>query len=151
MDYYYENTKFNRKALSQVYGIMCDYDEEDLEKLPLKFRKFVEANRDKEYDFTIYDVEEDNSNLLEETKQILAYIYTNFLGTPEEKEVLKKLEDIQYEKSKKNYEINFYEKKEQAIEETLENTKQEKQLTEYKESFFTKILNSIKRFFSFRK
>ena len=65
--------------------------------------------------------------------------------------MLKKLEKIQYEKNKKNYEINFNEKKEQAIEETLENTKQETQLTEYKESFFTKILNSIKRFFSFRK
>ena len=55
MSYYVKDTKFNRQALSQVYGILCDYDEEDLDRIPLNIRNVIEDNRDMEYDFTIDD------------------------------------------------------------------------------------------------
>ena len=155
MSYYVENIRFNRRALSQVYGIMCDYEEEDLEKIPENIRNLIKDNRDTDYDFNIDDVEENNANLLEETKKILAYLYTDFLSTQEEREVLKQLENIQYENSIKKYEIDFNKQEEKQqdditnIEETKEiDNANEFKMIEYKESIFTKIFNSIKRFFA---
>ena len=147
MNYYVKNTKFNRKALSQVYGILSDFDDEDIEKIPLEIRCVISDNKDEDYSFSIDDVNDDNSNLLDETKEILTYLYTEFLATEEEKNVLKKLEKIQ---SKPNvatdnnqYEDwNFYNKNKEENEE-----RKVVDLVEYKESLFSKIIHKIKKFF----
>lgn len=151
MSYYVENIKFDRRALSQVYGIICDYDEEDYEKIPKNIRAAIEDNRAIDYDFTIDDVEENNSNLMDDTKKILAYLYTNFLSTPEEKEVLKKLEYVQYQNSRAKYNINFPNANIKDNEEDKTNSKENLSLVEYKESFLTKIFNKIKNLFTINK
>ena len=145
MNYYVKDIKFNRQALSQVYGIMCDYDDEDLEKIPLNVRSLIEANRDFEYNFTINDVDENNKNLLEQTKQILTYLYTNFLSTSEERDVLKRLEYVQYQNSRKYNEVRI-DNENQAIKNIIKSN-EKTSMVEYKENIFKRIFNAIKRFF----
>lgn len=144
--YYVENIKFDRKALTEVYEMLMEY-EDGIENVPENILKVIEDNRDKEYVFDINEIE--NIELMEETKRILTYIYTEFLSTGEEHEVLKQMEKMQYEKRKeleltsiqesKNSDEIFSSRKEEN-DETLEI----KELpVEYKESVIKKIINKI--------
>ena len=145
LNYYNPNIKCDRKALTEVYEILEDF-ENAREVIPEKYYYVIEDNMDKEYEFDIEEIE--CENLREDTKKIITYLYTYFLGTPEEREVLQKLEKIQSEKKKNEYEISFNNNQETIAEETEEKIEEQNmQMTQYKESIFTKILNSIKRFF----
>lgn len=149
LNYYNPNIKCDRRALTEVYEILEDF-ENAREVIPEKYYYVIEDNMDKEYEFDIEEVE--CKNLREDTKRIITYLYTYFLGTTEEREVLQKLEKIQSVKKKKEDEISFYKNQEsysEKLEEKTEelNEEQNMQMTQYKESIFTKILYSIKRFF----
>ena len=91
-NYYCKNINIDRKALSEVYMILEQYNEKD--KIPKKYLWVIEDNMDREYLHKIDDVF--SQILMEDTKKIITYIYTNFLSTPEERENLKALEKIQH-------------------------------------------------------
>ena len=154
LNYYNPNTRFNRKALTEVWEILNNY-EEGIDKIPPKYLWVIEDNMDKDYIFFTDDF--DVSVLREDTKKILTYLYTNFLSTPEEKSVLKKIEEIQYkEKLEKNIsqkvETNYSIFNKNNIEEKVEVEKAENKETknnlpiEYEESVLKKILIKIKMF-----
>ena len=154
LNYYNPNTRFNRKALTEVWEILNNY-EEGIDKIPPKYLWVIEDNMDKDYIFFTDDF--DVSVLREDTKKILTYLYTNFLSTTEEKSVLKKIEEIQYkEKLEKNksqkVETNYSIFNKNNIEEKVEVEKTENKETknklpiEYEESVLKKILIKIKMF-----
>ena len=144
--YYIENTKFSRIALAQVYEILIEY-EDGIENVPENVIKFLDDNRDKEYildygdDLEIFKLEKDAENLL-------IYIYTKYLASEEEKNVLEKMAKIQCEQKQKEkqeqYNIDIFNlEKEEHIEEMQEVTLP----VEYKESIIKKILKFIKMVF----
>ena len=147
--YYSENIKFDRKALTQVYEILIEY-EDSIENIPKNMMKVIENNRDKEYVFDINEIE--NIELMEDTKRILTYIYTEFLSIGEEHEILKQMEKMQYEKRKqlelngvqesKNIDEIFSSKKEDA---EIKNLEIKELPVKYKESVIKKIINRILR------
>ena len=94
VNYYNKNIKFDRKALTEVYEILKEY-EEVIDEIPEKYLWVIEDNMDKDYVFIIDDFE--TIELRKDTKKIITYLYTNFLSTSEERSVLKQLEKIQYE------------------------------------------------------
>lgn len=149
VSYYSENIKFNRKALTEVYEILMEY-EDGIYNIPENIMKVIEDNRDKEYVFDINEIE--NIELMEDTKRILTYLYTEFLSTGEEHEILKQMEKVQYEK-RKELELNeiqeskdideiFSSKKEDA---EIKNLEIKELPVEYKESVIKQIINRILR------
>ena len=97
--YYIENTKFSRIALAQVYEILMEY-EDGIESIPKNVMKFLEDNRDKEYIFKDFD-DLENAVLEQDAEKLLIYIYTKYLATPEERDVLEQLDKAQYEEKQK--------------------------------------------------
>lgn len=148
INYYNPNIKCDRRALTEVYEILEDF-ENAREVIPEKYYYVIEDNMDREYEFNVEEVE--SKDLLEDTKRIITYLYTYFLGTEEEKEVLQKLEKIQSHKNEKEYEINFNKNQEYSIEvlkgKTTKIEEPEMQMIKYKENIFTKICNGIKNIF----
>ena len=75
------------KAFTEVYEILKVTPIELTSKIPTKFRKIIEENRDKEYRFQLEE-SFDEKDLKEETIVILGLIYRDFLADPEEREEL---------------------------------------------------------------
>ena len=150
VSYYNKNIKFDRKALTEVYEILKEY-EEGIDEIPEKYLWVIEDNMDKDYVFIIDDFE--TIELRKDTKKIITYLYTNFLATSEERSVLKQLEKIQYEEriakeNKQKQEITYpifnKNKLEEKVE--IEDKNNDNLPMEYKESLFKNILNQIKDF-----
>lgn len=150
VSYYNKNIKFDRKALTEVYEILKEY-EEGIDEIPEKYLWVIEDNMDKDYVFIIDDFE--TIELRKDTKKIITYLYTNFLSTSEERSVLKQLEKIQYEEriakeNKQKQEITYpifnKNKLEEKVE--IEDKNNDNLPMEYKESLFKNILNKIKDF-----
>lgn len=87
------------KALKEVYIILENSEEKVKQKIPENFKKFIIKNMDKEYNANInfnYATWEDT--IMEETQQILAIIYRDYLVTKEEREKLLKEESEEEKK-----------------------------------------------------
>ena len=144
INYYNKNIKFNRQALKEVYEIITDYEEEDLERIPEKIIKVIEDNMDKDYIFDIDNLE--NIELLPDTKRIITHLYTEFVAQGEEREVLKQIEKIQREQyiaNKKQSHENIFENAFPKEEKNI--SKENLPVVKEKEGLFEKIRNFIKR------
>lgn len=144
--YYIENTKFSRTALAQVYEILIEY-EDGIENVPERIIRFLDDNRDKEYIFD-YGDDLENFKLEKDAENLLIYIYTKYLASEEEKNVLENMAKIQYEQKQKEkqeqYKIDmFNSEKKDSVEEIQEINLP----VQYKKSIIKKILNFIKRIF----
>ena len=159
ISYYNKNIKFNRKALTEVWKILNEY-EDDISEIPEKYLYVIEDNMDKDYIFFVDDIEE--VGLREDTEKIITYLYTNFLSTPEERNILKQLEQLQYKekiKREKNNQIkedytvfkNQYNKDKVQFEDEAISSEatinKSKALVEYKENIFKKLIKIIKKIF----
>ncbi|MGN1297350.1 MAG: hypothetical protein ACI4VH_02815 [Clostridia bacterium] len=81
------------KALKEVYVILENSEEKIKRKIPENFKLFVSKNMDKEYIPNInFNNEAWEDTIMEETQQILAVIYRDYLVTKEEREELLKEE-----------------------------------------------------------
>lgn len=145
--YYIENTKFSRIALAQVYEILIEY-EDGIENVPENVIKFLDDNRDKEYVFD-YGDDLENFKLEKDAENLLIYIYTKYLASEEEKNVLENMAKIQYEQKQKE--------KQEQYKNDIFNAQKEKHIEEvqvinlpleYKESIIKKILKFIKKIFN---
>lgn len=138
-----------RQSLAEINFILHHTDDIYIQKIPLKFRKLLFENEDKNYKIE-FDVSKEFSewNLKPKTKSLLALIYKEYLCTPEQKEVYNsKLENNQQEKQKElieKYNLDDIFKKHIAEENTV---KDGVSLVEYKESIFKKFINKIKSIF----
>ena len=144
--YYIANTKFSRTALAQVYEILIEY-EDGIENVPENVIRFLDDNRDKEYVFD-YGDDLENFKLEKDAENLLIYIYTKYLASEEEKNVLENMAKIQYEQKQKErqeqYKLDIFNSdKEESVEEIQEINLP----VEYKESIIKKILKFIKRIF----
>ena len=146
ISYYNKNIKANRKALTEVYEILQAY-EDDIDEIPEKYMYVIEDNMDKDYIFSTEDLE--NIELLEDTKKILTYLYTNFLSTHEERTVLKQIEKIQYEKAQKQNNINHnvFEKRQINTNNNQQENVDLHPIVVEKQNIFTKIIKFIKNLF----
>ena len=136
-------------AFTEVYEILKVTPIELTSKIPSKFRKIIEENRDKEYKFQLEEPFNEK-DLKEETIVILGLIYRDFLADPEEKEELQlkdteKIKKVEEEmKQKYDMENVFNSRK---AKQRKENSQEEMGLVVYKEGFIKKIFNLIKGIF----
>lgn len=72
------------KAYKELYEILKNISSEDLSKIPKEVMRAIIDKKDDDYEFD-FNGDIDNSNLLEETRALLAVIYKKYWTTPEER------------------------------------------------------------------
>ena len=133
------------EALSEVSYVINKLEDYDKEKIPEKFRNFIEKNKLK------YDKVVDTKNLSEETYAILAIIYRKFLATKEEREELEK-EYIRKLKAEKDELTNKKYKKISYDFEVKEVNDKKDLIVECKvEKWYMKLFNKIKQLITLKK
>ena len=130
----------NKKALTEISEIISCMKPELKEKIPDEINEFIEQNKDDSYDFEYNKCIE----VLPETKAFLSVLLSEYIGSEKTKQKWKEY-DLEYitllEKEKsQNYTTDVFKKSET-------DKPVSPMLTEYKESFFQKIINKIKSFF----
>ena len=136
----------NRNAYTEVYTILQDLNTEEYNKIPPKIVKAIEENMNEEYEYELdEDLELKNQPMLPETKAILFNLFRDYLATSEQKEKIIKMQNEERQKSElkkqQQYNANVFQNK------TKENINQSKELIEYKENIFIKLINKIKSWF----
>lgn len=145
-----------RQCLTEVNFILQHTEETYLKKIPLKFRKFLLDNEDKNYKVN-FDVDKDFSEwkLKPKTKFLLALIYRDYFCNLEQKNIYDK--KIRENEQKREEELrekynpdNIFKKYIQGniIEEKV--TENEVALVEYKESIVKRFINKIKSIFNIK-
>lgn len=128
-------TSFDRRALTEVYNVLIMLDKENFDKIPKKMIQAIKNNMDTEYDVQWNEIE--NGNLLEDTEKILSVLYTDYLATPEEKNIIMQLENLRYK--------DCYPVFKNRVKK--ENINEEKELVQLKnENWFIKLFDKIKCF-----
>ena len=121
-DYHLNDFNFNRKALTEVYELLR-LDEESVKKIPLNIWRIIEDNRNIEYKIDIENM--DSNTMMTETKDIIIWLYMDYLASEEEKNVLENMAKMQYEQKQKEkqeqYKIDIFNSdKKDSIEEIQE-------------------------------
>ena len=86
-----EKTNNFSKACKELYICLKNIDVELFDKIPIELYRIILENLDKDYYFQ-YDCSKEfyEQNLLDETKNLLGYIYYNYWANEEEKFEFKK-------------------------------------------------------------
>ena len=146
------NTEY-REALVEVLEIINHLEEDEKSKIPSEIVEFYEKNKSKTYIPNINFEEEDISkyNIKNKTREILAWIYIDYLCDDEKKksEYIKKLRNNEYnyeEKKKKSFNQNTIFKNKQTQDLKNEQIQATKSMIKVeKQGWFSKILNKIKK------
>lgn len=140
-----DNIEYSR-ACSDVWYLLQNLNVKELSKIPQKLIETMYILKEDEYESKIdlnKPLEEQELSLA--TTGIIAFIYNNYLGTPEEKEEYKsKTQDYtNIVEQNKNYEIKFKDKIQTATEQN------KTEIIEYQKetNLFKKIINKIKKYF----
>lgn len=148
----------NRKnAYTEVYIILQDLNEEEYNKIPPEVIETLDANRNKEYEYELDDeLELKDQPMLPETKAILFNLFRDYLATPEQKEKIIRMQNEARQKNElkkqQMYNTDVFANKSinktiKVDENEVEANNEEKQIVEYKENVFKRILNKIKSLF----
>ena len=97
------NTKFDRRALAEVYEVIIMLENKDLKKIPEKLMDAIKLNKDNEYEVDFHNIE--NGEMLPDTIKILSTLYTYYLASDEEKNIIFKLINKKQEQIELNYPI----------------------------------------------
>ena len=148
----------NRKnAYTEVYTILQDLNEEEYNKIPPEVIETLDANRNKEYEYFLdNELELKDQPMLPETKAILFNIFRDYLATPEQKTKIIRMQNEARQKNElkkqQMYNTDVFANKSinkttKLNENEVKTNNNEKQIVEYKENIFKRILNKIKSLF----
>ena len=144
------------KRLTEVSEILKYLDEEDYNKIPKDFIELIENNKDKEYEWQ-YDETKSlkEQDVSRDTIVILSYINMEYLLNDEQKELMKKIYELNDEKRRQEEktsddkvgaedlfenDIKQYNIEKEEIDETAP-------LVPKNNSFFKRLVNKLKKLF----
>lgn len=130
------STKFDKKALAEVYEVLIMLDKKDLTKIPKRLVETIKLNKDNEYEVDFQDIED--GKILPDTIKILSTLYTYYLASEEEKNVIFKLINSKKEQHKVDYPI---------FKNRIVDIKEQNMMIVKKDNLLKKILYKIKKFF----
>ena len=141
-----------KESISEVLEILDYMEEEYKNKLPSKFLKFLQENKDNNYKNHINVNEDINSQITKnKTKAILGVIFYNFWCNEDERKefakILNENEAKKQEELSKNYNYDDLFKKSEKIEPIVN----EKLPVVVKKTWYQKIFNTLKRIFHIKK
>jgi len=143
-----------RNAYKEVDTILNCLSEEEYHKIPREIIEAIQANMNEDYEYFVdEDIDLKEQDMLPETKATLYNLFRDYLATPEQREkILKmqaedrqKLESLKQEKYNAD---NLFEKRENKVEEKMENTEM---ISAKEKSFWQKIIGKIKGLFGMNK
>ena len=141
--------KIFSKAYVEVLEILKYIPENEYKKVPLELIYNMQREADKEYKFEVTNFENfQEQKLLKETETILAVLFRDYWASKEQRQIILENEKndskiLEIEKTKKfNTENLFKSKEKDNYQKNIEETA----LVEFKENFFTKLLNAIMEF-----
>lgn len=149
-------TKEKSKVFSEVDAFLDIIDEKYKNKIPEKLRNLYKENKDKSYT-PVYNasIPIEKQSIRKETIAMIALLHLNYwCDTEDEKKELRNLflkNEKKYEKIKNekyNPDNLFKNVSENKQKETEEKDEQPKYMIEYKEPFYIKIMNFLKKLFS---
>lgn len=138
-----------KNALVEVEAVLECLEYEDYCKIPAKIIEAISMNKNEDY---IFEYDENlgfkDWKLISETKALLYNIFKKYLATSEQKEYFIEKEkfeilQLEQEKSKKYASDIIFKNKTMDIS----NNKSSKALIEYREKWYNKIFNFIKKLF----
>ena len=132
--------KKKKKALAEVYEVLIMLDKKDLTKIPKRLVEAIKLNKDNEYEVDFQDIED--GKMLPDTIKILSTLYTYYLASEEEKNVIFKLINSKKEQHKVDYPIF-----KNRIVDIKEQNKEQNMMIVKKDNLLKKILYKIKKFF----
>ena len=143
------NTRKN--AYTEVYTILQELDEEEYNKIPSEIIEAIRTNMNEEYEYELdEELELKDHQMLPETKAILFNLFRDYLATPEQKEKIIRMQNEERQKNEinkqKQYNADVFERKQKENSKQIQ--QETKQLIEYKENIFKKILKKIIKFFT---
>ncbi len=146
-----------RNAYTEVYTILQDLNEEEYNKIPPEVIETLDANRNKEYEYFLdNELELKDQPMLPETKAILFNLFRDYLATPEQRTKIIKMQNEARQKNElkkqQMYNTDVFANKSinkttKLNENEVKTNNNEKQIVEYKENIFKRILNKIKSLF----
>ena len=146
-----------RNAYTELYTILQDLDEEEYNKIPPEVIETLDTNRNKEYEYFLDDeLELKDQPMLPETKAILFNLFRDYLATPEQRTKIIKMQNEARQKNElkkqQMYNTDVFANKSinkttKLNENEVKTNNNEKQIVEYKENIFKRILNKIKSLF----
>lgn len=137
------------KAYTEVLEIISHFNEEEYSKIPKEKIEFFKQHSDPNYNYKINPEQElSEQNISNEANAILIALFRDYFATEKQKYTLNNLLDQNRkeleEEKRKRYDVDVF--KQNKIETTKqEEVKPNNQLIEYKEGFFTKFINFIKK------
>lgn len=140
-----DNIEYSR-ACSDVWYLLQNLNIKELSKIPQKLIETIYALKEDEYESKI-DLNKplEEQELSDATTGIIAFIYNNYLGTPQEKKNYESTTQnyIKVIEQSQKYEIKFKDKIQTAVEQN------KTEIIEYQEktNLFKKIINKIKKYF----
>lgn len=139
------------EGISETLDILNHMDKKYTDKIPEKFKMFLEKNKSQTYVPNLDHTKKLNEiNLKEKTKDILAIIYMNYWCTTEEKieysNLLVENKRKQQEKLREKYNPDNLFKKQNEQNITINATENETStsIVEYKESILKRLIKKIK-------
>lgn len=137
-----------REAFEEVYQIINLMPNELRRKIPLKFYKMIEEDRDTNYKITIVEPIE-KQVLKYETIIILGLIYRDFLCSPEERQRLKDKDQKALKEAKEALEKEISEKNKifNQVESQEDTSNQMMIEVEDNEKWYKKLFSLLKRVF----
>ncbi len=141
------------QGIAETLDILNYMDKIYIEKIPKKFKDFLEKNKSKSYVSHLNHSKKVNEmKLKEKTKDILSILYMMYWCSSEEKTNYSKLlkqndEKNQKELSEKYNPDNIFETKDQISININNQIQDDVSLIERKDSFFIKVIKRIKNIF----
>ncbi len=140
------STNENSIAFSEALDVLQHSEMDIIEKIPLEVIRMIKEKSSKEYISKIDNI--DNVSISRKAQSILAAIYEDYICNEEEKEEFKlqisqNEEAYQKELKKKYNSDNIF--KSGNVSEKYTTVEETAQMVKYKEPFFKRLINKIKK------
>lgn len=137
------------EAIVEVLDILKYSEDDIINKIPKNLINFWQENKSETYKCSLdHNKPITEMNLKNKTRAIIAMIYLNYLcDGSERKELQLKLKKNEEELRKKYNMDNTFKRRATKIDKSINEEKKYICMIEYKESFFKKIINKIKKIF----
>ena len=137
------------RAYTQVSYIISLMSDNLKTKIPQDFINIIEKNKDKKYEIKEKNVKD--IKLLSDTEKILSVIYTDYIASEKEKEIIKNKERmicLRKEENITKYSTEIFQElngiqKENIVDENLS------MVPKTKKKYYKNVINLIKRFFKY--
>lgn len=141
-----------KKACTEVLEIISYFPEEEYSKIPNEEIEFLKANMDTNYKYRINpSIDLSEQEISKEANAILVTLFRDYFANDKQKETLKKLlnqnqQILEKQRAEKYVATDIFKNK-NITNPTITEKKQETSMVEYKENFFDRFVNFIKKLF----